>query len=109
MSMRAMKKHNPWITPEGYFESFPERMMERIHQEENKSQRAAKTPKVMPLWKRWAVAATAVGVAGLVSVGLFHTQDAMLADSEPESFYDDEMVEYAMLNNVDIEYYLTQY
>ena len=33
----------------------------------------------------------------------------MLADSEPESFYDDEMVEYAMLNNVDIEYYLTQY
>ena len=107
--MRAMKKHNPWITPEGYFESFPERMMERIHQEENKSQRAAKTPKVMPLGKRWAVAATAVGVVGLASVGLFHTQDSMLADNEPESFHDDEMVESAMLNNVDIEYYLTQY
>lgn len=107
--MRATKKHNPWITPEGYFESFPERMMERIRQEESKSQRATKAPKVMPLWKRWAVAASAVGVVAAVSVGLLNTQDAMLAENEPENFYDDEIVEYAMLNNVDIEYYLTQY
>ena len=107
--MRATKKHNPWITPEGYFESFPERMMERIRQEESTSQRATTTPQVMPLWKRWAVAATAVGVVAAASVGLLNTQDAILAENEPENFYDDEIVEYAMLENVDIEYHLTQY
>jgi hypothetical protein len=83
--------------------------MERIRQEESKSQRATGTPKVMPLWKRWAVAAAVVGVVAVASVGLFQTQDSLLADNEPESFYDDEMLEYAMLDNVDIEYYLTQY
>lgn len=109
MSMRATNKHNPWITPEGYFESFPERMMERIRLEESKSQRATAAPKVMPLWKRLAVAASVAGVVAVASVGLIRTQDTLIAGNDTESFYDDEMLEYAMLDNVDIEYYLTQY
>ena len=108
MSMRANNKHNPWTAPEGYFEAFPERLMARIREEEAKSKRAAEAPKVMPLWKRWAVAATAVGVVAAASVGLLQTEPA-IAESDVETLREEEMLEYVTLHNVDIEYYLTQY
>ena len=106
--MRANNKHNPWTAPEGYFEAFPERLMARIREEEAKSKRAAEAPKVMPLWKRWAVAATAVGVVAAVSFGLLQTEP-VIAENEEEMLCDEDMLEYATLHNVDIEYYLTQY
>ena len=107
MSMRANNKHNPWTVPEGYFESFPERLMTRIR-EEAEDRRAAEAPKTMPLWKRWAVAATAVGVVAVASFGLLQTEPA-IAESDAETLYEEEMLEYVTLHNVDIEYYLTQY
>ena len=105
--MKAINKHNPWTVPEGYFESFPERLMTRIR-EEAEDRRAAEAPKTMPLWKRWAVAATAVGVVAVASFGLLQTEPA-IAESDAETLYEEEMLEYVTLHNVDIEYYLTQY
>lgn len=108
MSMRATNKHNPWIAPEGYFESFPERLMTRIREEEAEGKRAAQASKTVPLWKRWAVAAAAVGVVAVASVGLLQTEP-VIAESDAETLYEEEMLEYVTLHNVDIEYYLTQY
>ena len=84
-------------------------MMARIREEENKGQRATVTPKMMPLWKRWAVAAALAGVVASAGIGLMHTGDTLLAQDDTQAIYDDEVMEYAMLDNVDIEYYLTQY
>lgn len=106
--MRANKKHNPWTAPEGYFEAFPERLMARIREEEAKKARAAEAPKMMPLWKKWAVAASVVGVVAVASIGLLQTEPA-IAESDEEMLCDEDMLEYATLHNVDIEYYLTQY
>ena len=108
MSMKAGNKHNPWTAPEGYFEEFPERLMARIREEEAKGKRAAKAPKTVPLWKKWAVAATTIGVVAIASFGLLQTEPA-IAESDEEMLLDEDMLEYATLHNVDIEYYLTQY
>ena len=106
--MKARNDHNPWCTPEGYFDSFPERMMNRIRQEE-KNKRAVSSPRVIPLWKRWAVAASVMGVCVAGTVALWFSDSDYMAQNDADAVYVEDLLDYAILDNVDMEYYLTQY
>ena len=64
-------KENPFRVPEGYFENFRERMMNRREMNAFINQ-----PRVIPLHRRiWAVAATILIMAGLASIVLLIRQN----------------------------------
>jgi hypothetical protein len=95
--------------PEGYFENFTQRMMERIPEE----------PTVhTPLWSRWmrstavriAAAAMFVGVIGTVCfTTISHRHGALdTAQQEEQGEYIDDALDYAMINNNEIYMYLSE-
>ncbi len=100
-------RRNPFRVPEGYFEGFNERLMNRLPQTGKKG----KTVRLLP--RIWHYAAAIVVVAGLTSVVLWSnrpsvtTQLAENNDAAVESFYDDEL-DYIMVGNTEIAVYLTE-
>ncbi len=103
-----MKKTKPFRVPDGYFDTLPTRVMERIN---------ATPVKPKPLWwPRIAAAAAMVGIFFLAGAMLYQSSptpvptiaDATHSDTDSTNMgYTDEHLDYAMLNNSDIEYYLT--
>lgn len=104
----------PFTVPENYFEQFTDRLMERLPEKEA-------APKVvrLPLTKRLMHYAAAAVLAGCVlGVGTyFYRQSAseaqeLLSQGETMDFYGDEdiddVIDYEMLNNQQIAYYLTE-
>lgn len=97
---------NPFKVPEGYFQTFPERMMERIAMEEGRSRTTQKKKHTSHVG-RWIVAAAMTAVAMGAGITLYSTNlDRQLAREE-EQYIEDEL-DYAMVNNDDIENYLTE-
>lgn len=107
-------KENPFRVPEGYFESFNQRLAERL--EKPRRQRKART------W--WGVAA-AVAVALAMSLtlllnfsdtgrpgtttGMMVAEATIADDTQYSDEYVAELMDYAMVGNAEIEDYLTQY
>ncbi len=97
-------KKNPFRVPEGYFESFDERLFARLPQ--------AKQTKVVSLRRNlWRYAAAVVVVLGVGSA-LYWNRDktSTLAYSEEaaqEQYFNDAL-DYAMVNNMEIAAYLTE-
>lgn len=104
----------PFTVPEGYFEQFTDRLMERLPEKEV-------APKVvrLPLAKRLVHYAAAAVLAGcILGVGTyFYRQSApdaqaLLSQTDATDFYGDEdiddVIDYEMLNNQQIAYYLTE-
>ena len=103
---------NPFKVPEDYFNALPQRVMQRISQEEAHKMSLAKRRRNLFL-VRIGMAAAFTGVFALASMLVFQRKVAI--GSSADSFaqvmelddYNDEALEYAMLDNNDIEYYLT--
>ena len=125
------KNSQPFSTPEGYFEDFTQRMMARIATEEKaKEERvtaeaaqpsAQHTAKVVPLFSRtrkfvkYAVAAALAGVVFGTSAYFFSRQsqdmDYLLTAMQEENMdenYINDVLDYEMVNNQEIAYYLTE-
>ncbi|MCR4921041.1 MAG: hypothetical protein K5945_04945 [Bacteroidaceae bacterium] len=93
--MERCGKENPFGTPQGYFEALPRQIMNRIHRRQQRRRMI-----------KWAVAAVMTGclfTAGL-TWQLRQTSDALTAEDQ----YIEDMLDYTMLNNMDINYYLTE-
>lgn len=94
-----MGRQNPFTVPDGYFESFSAKMMERLPE---------KQAKVRPL-RRWYYAAACACIA-LFGASVFLMQadgdEAVVASATEHEMYDasyvDEAVDYAMVDNQDI-------
>lgn len=125
------KNSQPFSTPEGYFEDFTQRMMARIATEEKaKEERvtseaaqpsAQQTAKVISLFSRtskfvkYAVAAALAGVVFGTSAYFFSRQsqdmDYLLTAMQEENMdenYINDVLDYEMVNNQEIAYYLTE-
>lgn len=97
-------RQNPFRVPEGYFESFDERLFARLPQQ--------KQAKVVSLRRNlWRYAAAIVVVLGVGSALYWHRDSATtLAYSEEaaqEEYYNDAL-DYAMVDNSEIAAYLTE-
>ena len=111
--------NNPFRTPEGYFESFTDRLMARIAEEAPKQEDVVKARVVeLPLWQRAMRYAAAVAVAVLcVGGGTFlysrlQAPEQLLTNDALEYAWDDEelddVLDYEMVDNNQIAYYLTE-
>ena len=93
--MERCGKENPFCTPEGYFDALPQLVMSRIRHRQQRRR----------IWK-WAIAAMMTGC--IFTVGLMFqnrsTGDTLTAEDQ----YIEDMLDYSMMNNMDIAYYLTE-
>ena len=108
MAHTSSNGHNPFKVPNGYFDTLPNRVMQRINAEGAHTAQKSNTR----LFFRLAAAAMLAGaffMAGLTiserSTPLTSNADDIIFAQELE--YTDELLDYAMLDNSDIEYYLT--
>ena len=102
---------NPFKVPKGYFDSLPQRVMQRIKAENGLSLQPARKSKSL-LFIRLAAAATLAGVFFMAGVAIYERSKPFSTNVEDIIFaheveYTDELLDYAMLDNSDIEYYLT--
>lgn len=87
-------KENPFRVPEGYFDALPAQVMGRIAQRRQRRR----------LW-RWAAAAVMAGCICTAGFLMMNSSNSLLAGNE--STYMDDELDYSMLNNLDIQQYLT--
>lgn len=123
---RYTAEENPFRTPEGYFENFTGRMMERIRQEsaQDKGMAAggrARTVELRPRrrWLRYSAAAAIAGICIAASTYIYNTRaiDGLLATTElHDDYFTDETLDDALdyemdcgiVDNSQIAYYLTE-
>lgn len=115
-------KRNPFTVPDGYFENLTARVMANIpvvEAEEKVGENNAKIVSMEPrkssrTWMGWSIAAAAcIAVAALFITIPNKTNDVgvkQMAQTETSNSYDseyqEEMLEYAMVDNTDIYNYL---
>lgn len=104
---------NPFRVPQGYFHTLPQRVMERIREEEQN--KAHKHGRSRRLFMRLTAAAMLTGFFALAGLMIYEQghplsnhQEGNPLTSLQEIEYTDELLDYAMLDNNDIEYYLTE-
>ena len=108
----------PFTTPEGYFESFTERLMSRLP-EKDAAQPAtplrAKHVGLSPMRRLMRYAAAVIIAAGCIGGGMYildrNSQAptvATLADDMVTEDNIDDILDYEMLSNNQIAYYLTE-
>ncbi len=125
MAPASSQGHIPFRVPEGYFNSLQARVMNRIREAEHTAEKA-ETPSMPSLsthakrgrqwWVHLAVAAMFTGCFFMAGTMLYRTHrfsttlpsagitaTPAMADAE----YYDEILDYSMLSNSEIEYYLT--
>ena len=99
MILRQLTKgSNPYQAPQGYFDKLPGMVMQKV-----KTRHRRRTA------VRWAVAAVMTGCIATAGF-LLHQQDLQEA-SYPElahAQYIDDALDYSMIGNTEIEYYLTE-
>ena len=88
-------QENPFRTPDGYFDVLPQQVMDRIKQRRRRH----------IAW-RWAVAAIMTGC--IFTAGFTLMKPAGETLTAEETGYMEEELNYSMLNNIDIMYYLTE-
>ncbi len=97
-------KEMPFRVPEGYFESFTDRMMAQL----------PKTPQSRPILRLWRYAVAVVIVATITGSAYYFTQSNITNDTNANSYelyssnYDDQLLDYTLMNNNDIETFLTE-
>lgn len=118
---------NPFGTPDGYFEGFTSRLMERMEREGLLTTEAPNTEPVVKVvelnpFKRFARYAAAAVVAGVcVGAGTYlythrNASDQLLSGDAIEMAFSDETLdealdyemEYGLMDNNQIAYYLTE-
>ncbi len=111
-------KGNPFRTPEGYFESFADKFMAELPEREVAVTAGAET--VAGSWRHTKLWSMVAGIAASVCIAiggaaLYLSQtdatqsqlisDTYFTDAEAE-VYETEMVDYAMMDNMDIYAYM---
>lgn len=98
---------NPFRTPDGYFDQFTCRLMERLPQAEPARPKGIRL--IPRFWRYAAAVLVASSVGGALYWGQNRQQELIYADAnEPYSQeYIDEALDYALVNNNDIVEYLT--
>lgn len=91
---------NPFRVPDGYFETLTRRTMDNIRKQESHRRHIS--------WFRWSAAAAIAGI--IVTAGFFALDNDTheVSFAENENSITSEELEYAMIDNQDIEYYLTE-
>ena len=104
---------NPFRVPQGYFHALPQRVMERIREEEQN--KAHKHGRSRRLFMRLTAVAMLTGFFALAGLTIYEPRHPLSNQQEgspltllQEIEYTDELLDYAMLDNNDIEYYLTE-
>ncbi len=115
-------KRNPFTVPDGYFENLTARVMANIPEVETEEKVGENNAKIVSMeprkssrtWMGWSIAAAAcIAVAALFITIPNKTNDVgvkQMAQTETSNSYDseyqEEMLEYAMVDNTDIYNYL---
>ena len=104
---------NPFRVPEGYFDTLPQRVMERIKEEGQAGQ--PKRRRKSRFFIRLTAAAVLTGFFSLAGLMIYEQSHPLTSSQAPtalasaqEMEFADELLDYAMLDNNDIEYYLTE-
>lgn len=103
--------HNPLRVPEGYFDTLPSKVMQRIKQEGDKQ--TIRRPRSR-FFIRLTAAAVLSGFFSLAGLMIYEQSHKSALGNEPsrniasqDIEYSDEALDYVMLDNSDIEFYLT--
>lgn len=107
-------ERNAFRVPEGYFQTLPDRVMQNIARNASSPHGTPIRRRRSRLFIRLAAAAVLTGFFSLAGLNILlqtrhaqHTGD----DATATVFYDgetsDELLDYVMLGNAEIEYYLT--
>lgn len=106
-------KRNPFLVPDGYFEAMPNRVMQRIAKEDSKST-SRKLYGRNRLLIRLTAAAVIVGFFILTGIKTYEshltstqTTDMEILEYAQDLEYSDELLDYTMVDNIDIECYIT--
>lgn len=106
-------KRNPFLVPDGYFEAMPNRVMQRIA-EEGSQATSRKLYGRNRLLIRLTAAAVIVGFFILTGIktyeshsGSTQTTDMEILEYAQDLEYSDELLDYSMVDNIDIECYIT--
>lgn len=104
---------NPFLVPEGYFDNLPDRVMSHIREEGQHC--ILKRRHKSRFFIRLTAAAVLTGFFSLAGLMIYeqrhplsNQQEGSPLTSLQEIEYTDELLDYAMLDNNDIEYYLTE-
>lgn len=101
-------RETPFSVPEGYFQQFTPRMMQRIGQE-----KPATVTSILPRRHLWRYAAAVVMLGGTALAALTYTYRSLnqaraeSAAMEMEQ-YEEDMLDYTMMSNTEIHAYLTE-
>lgn len=116
---------NPFVVPEGYFENFTSRMMDRVKSEglmTSETPATRRTVVKLQLWQKWSryAAVAAIVVASFAGGWFFYQQSArndvgeqFMAQGDQGDFYytEDDLnaaLDYELVDNDQIAYYLTE-
>lgn len=109
----SAKGKNPFLVPEGYFDNLPDRVMSHIREDGQHS--LLKRRHKSRFFIRLTAAAVLTGFFSLAGLMIYeqghplsNQQEGSPLTSLQEIEYTDELLDYAMLDNNDIEYYLTE-
>lgn len=92
------KGSNPYRAPEGYFDKLPGQVMQKVKARQKRR-----------LTLRWAVAAIMTGC--IATAGLLTINRDIQETTYPElthAQYIDDVLDYSMIDNAEIAYYLTE-
>ena len=108
MAHTSSNGHNPFKVPNGYFDTLPNRVMQRINAEGAQAAPKGKTR----LFFHLAAAAMLAGAFFIAGLAIYERSTPLTSNADDIIFaqeleYTDELLDYAMLDNSDIEYYLT--
>ena len=109
----SAKGKNPFLVPEGYFNNLPDRVMSHIRKDGQHS--LLKRRHKSRFFIRLTAAAVLTGFFSLAGLMIYEQRHPLSNHQEgnpltslQEIEYTDELLDYAMLDNNDIEYYLTE-
>lgn len=109
----ALRQHNPFVVPEGYFAQFAENLMSKL---QPKKQVAGPFIPEMPFvkWIPWMGAACVAALACIFSLQSVQNKvngssEAYTANAAKTASFTDDMYDYLMLANADYTEYLADY
>lgn len=117
--IHTQKSSNPMRVPEGYFDNLTQRIMDQLPEvDETATNTVALKPRKSTRWIGWTMAAAAcIALAVMVAPKLW-TNDTTLTgpetalvstDNDMDQQYEEQILEYAMVDNTDIYAYLSGY
>lgn len=98
-------QQNPFSVPEGYFETFNERLLARLPKEEKPTWVVRLMPRVL----RYAAAIVVIaGVGSALYLNHKNAPTVAYNDAKAQEEYYNQVLDYAMVDNMEIAAYLTE-